>query len=186
MPNPKRKTRGQKFSEAPRVQGVRPSRIIRPTDADVSGKGDWYLILKQLEYNGVAYLPLNHHLVEAGSIPERVPSNGAKGHTVGDSTVPLNVSGKIDVSDMPASTVFKLFKCRTITPIDPAKSQPRLVEGQRKAKILVPAMVPPVRRVTNLREQYQQATSVPMTVEGIQNFNLAQAQLPNPFSLGGR
>ena len=184
--NTKRKTRNQRFSEAPRVQGARPSRVIRPNEVDVASTGDWYLILKQLEYNGVAYLPLNHHLVETGSIPERVPSNGAKGNTVGDSTVPLNVSGKIDTSGMPASTVFKLFKCRTITPIDPAKSQPRLVEGQRKAKILVPAMVPPVRRVTNLREQYQQATSVALTVEGIQNFNLAQAQLPNPFSLAGR
>jgi hypothetical protein len=46
-------------------------------------------------------------------------------------------------------------------------------------------MIPPVRRVTNLREQYQQATSVPMTVEGMQNLRIAQAQLPDPFSLRG-
>jgi hypothetical protein len=182
--NTKRKTRNQRFSEETRVQGARPSRVIRPNEVDASGTGDWYLILKQLEYNGVAYLPLNHHLVETGSVPERVPSNGAKGGVVGETTVPLNVTGKIDTSDMPASTVYKLYKCRTIAPIDPAKSLARLQEGQRKAKTIVPAMMPPVRRVTNLREQYQQATAVPMTLEGMQNRRVAEAQLPDPFSFG--
>ena len=183
MPNTKRKTRGQKFSSEPQVQGRRSSRIIRPSDVDAKGYGDWYLVLKQLECDGVAYLPLNHHLVEFGNVPERVPSNGAKGNQVGQSTVPVNVSGKIDTISIPASTVYKLYKCRAISPIDPAKSHARLLEGQRKAKTIVPAMMPPVRRITSLREQYQQATNVPMTVEGMQNLNLARQQLPDPFSL---
>ena len=180
--NTKRATRGQKFSDEPRIQGARSKRVIRPRDVDAQASGDWYLILKQLEHNGVAYLPLNHHLVEAGSVPERVPSNGAKGSKVGENSVPVNTSGKIDTSDMPASTVFRLYKCRTIAPIDPAKSHARLLEGQRRSKTVVPAMIPPVRRITNLRQQYEQATAVPMTVEGMQNANFAQAKLPDPFA----
>jgi len=174
-----------KFSEEPRIQGPKSRRVIGAREVEAPSTGDWYLILKQLEHNGAAYLPLNHHLVEGGNVPERVPSNGAKGNQVGQSTVPVDVSGRINTVDMPASTVFKLYKCRTIAPMDPAKSHARLMEGQKMAKTLVPAMIPPVRRVTNLREQYQQATSVPMTVEGMQNLRIAQAQLPDPFSLRG-
>jgi hypothetical protein len=180
--NTKRKTRGHKFSEEPHVQGSRSTQRIRRQDVEAVSTGDWYLILKHLEYNGVAYLPLNHHLVEAGNVPERVPSNGAKGTKVGESTVPVNVSGKIDTSEMKASDVFRLYKCRTIAPIDPAKSHARLMEGQRMSKTVVPAMIPPVRRITNLRQQYEQATAVPMTVEGMQNLNLARAQMPDPFA----
>ena len=185
MANVKRKTRGQQFSEAPRVQGARPRRVVGVREVEAPNTGDWYLILKQLEHNGTAYLPLNHHLVETGSVPERVPSNGAKGSQVGQSTVPVDVTGRIDTSDMPASAVFKLYKCRAIAPIDPAKSHARLMDGQKMAKTLTPAMIPPVRRITNLREQYQQATSVPMTVEGMQNLNFAQTRMPDPFSLRG-
>jgi hypothetical protein len=169
------------FSAEPRIQGARSHRAVRPGDVEAKGTADWYLVLKQLEHNGVAYLPLNHHLVEAGNVPERVPSNGAKGNQAGQTTVPVDISGRIDTSGMPASTVFNLYKCATIAPVDPAKSHARLMEGRRKAKTIVPAMMPPVRRVTNLREQYQQATSVPLTVEGMQNRRLAEASLPNPF-----
>jgi len=181
MANMKRRTSGQKFSEEPRIQGPRPRRIIGAREVEAPNTGDWYLILKQLEHDGVAYLPLNHHLVAGGNVPERVPSNGAKGNQNGQSTVPVDTTGRIDTSGMPASTVFNLYSCRTIAPIDPAKSHARLMEGRKRSKTLVPAMIPPIRRVTNLREQYQQATSVPMTVEGMQNQRYAEAQLPSPF-----
>jgi len=181
MSNGQRARRRQRFSEEPRISGPRARSRVTASDVNVSGSGDWYLILKQIEHDGVAYLPLNHHLVETQAVPERVPSNGAKGNQVGQNTVPVNVSGKMDTSSMKSSDVFRLYRCGAIAPIDPSKSHARLMEGRRMSKTIVPAMIPPVKRITNLRDQYQQATSVPLTVEGMQNLNIARAQMPSPF-----
>ena len=42
-------------------------------------------------------------------------------------------------------------------------------------------MIPSIKRVTNLAQQYQQATTVPLTVEGMQNLATAQQRMPSPF-----
>ncbi len=177
-------SRRSKFSDAPQMIGPKfrkPSRT-----ADSSGKGDWYLILRSLECNGVCYLPLNHHLVETNSVPERVPSSGAKAKTIGDKSVPVDITGRIDVSGLPHSTVYKLFKSKTITPVDPVKSRERLEEGMRMARTAVTPMIPPVRRVNSFHGQYQQATNVPLSAEGIRNLGMAQVTQPNPFANMGR
>jgi hypothetical protein len=173
--------RTEKFSDEPRIQGPRSGRRIKSNHVDVTSGGDWYLIVKHLEHNGVAYLPLNHHLVEQGAVPERVPSMGAKGNRVGELTVPVDVTGRINTADMKASEVWQLYACGCISPIDPTKSHARLMEGKRMSKTITPAMIPPLRRVSNVAQTYQQATQVPLTVEGMQNRNLAMSTLPSPF-----
>ena len=164
-------------SKAPQMIGGR----VRTAHVEVPDTGDWYLVAKQIEHNGVAYLPLNHHLVEGGMVPERVPSSGAKGSQVGQADVPVDVTGRINLAGAKDHEVWALYKCGAIMPVDPAKSQARIVNGRRMAKTVVPAMIPPMRRIANLQQQYQQATSVPLTVEGMQNLRVAQATMPNPF-----
>lgn len=173
--------RSQKFSDEPRIQGPKPRRILRAKHTDAPTPGDWYLVMKHIERDGVAYLPLNHHLVETNAVPERVPSNGAKGNQVGQNTVPVNASGMINTEGWKASDVWSLYRAGAIRPIDPRKSHQRLMEGQRMSKTLVPKMIPSIKRVTNLAQQYQQATTVPLTVEGMQNLATAQQRMPSPF-----
>jgi hypothetical protein len=154
---------------------------VKASDVKAPAVGDWYLVLKQIEHDGVAYLPLNHHLVENGNVPERVPSNGAKGSANGQSTVPVNVSGMIDTTGMTPSNLFQLYKCGAVTPVDAEKSHARLMEGRRRSRTVVAQMIPPVRRISSLKDQYEQATSVPLTVEGMQNRRVAESSLPSPF-----
>lgn len=171
-------TRRRKTSDAPQMISSRRRRAPQP---DVTAAGDWYIVLQSIERDGVAYLPLDHHLVKDGAVPERVPSCGAKGGAPGENSVPVNSTGLINLLGATDREVFQLCKCGAVRPVDPAKSHARIVNGQRAAKTVVPAMIPPMRRVDSLARQYEQATSVSLTPQGAQNLNFAQATMPSPF-----
>lgn len=164
------------FSNAPQIIG-RHGRQTREAESPASA-GDWYLVVRSIEHNGVCYLPLNHHLIESNTLPAQVPSNGANSK---DKNVPVDASGRINLIELDPRALFKLYKSGAITPIDAAKSYAKLMEGRRMAKTTAVQMIPPIRRVSNLAQSYQQATNVPLTIEGMQNLTLAQATLPNPF-----
>jgi len=175
MPTARRKR--TRMSAAPQM--IQPP--ARRVTLESKGPGDWYVVHKQVERNGRAYLPVTHHLVQSGSVPAEVPSCGAKPATIGGKTVPVDVTGLINLEDAEPKEVFELIQAGAVRPVDPVRSQKRIEEGRRAAKTSAPQMIPPMKRVTSQGQQYEQATGVQMTSEGAQHLAFAQATLPSPF-----
>lgn len=169
-----RKVQTLKSDEVKLVDNRRSREIAKPDH--IADMGEWYIVMQYLEHDGVAYFPLSHHLVKEGKVPERVPSNGSK-----DKYIPSDASGKINLAGLSDVEVWRLYRCGAVVPVDAAKSHNRIMNGRARGDVSAPQIVPPMARVTSLAGQYQQATGVPLSPEGMANLARAQATMPNPF-----
>lgn len=173
-----------KFSEEPKIQGPAPRRR-RDLPASPRGKGLFFLVMRDLEHDGVHYFPSTHHLVTSGRVPERVPSMGAKSTRVGDNTVPVDASGYIDASGLTPGQIFALCQNRTIQPLQITKQLEKLLaDGARANANVVPALIPPMRRITNLTQHVSQITGENLPKLGGQNEQLFNA-LMGKYGKGG-
>lgn len=150
-------------SVAPQIHGAAPAPIQH--DEPTPKNGLWFMVLRDLERNGVHYFALSHHLMRAGEVPARVPSMGAKGKAVGDTEVPSDKTGMIDLSDALPGEIWSLCENGTVRPVEPLRVEKLLEEGKRATASVVPALIPPMRRITPAG-QYDVATNVPLTSEG--------------------
>ena len=174
----------QKFSEEPTIQGP-VSRSTPPNIVVPSGDGMWFLVTRDLERNGVHYFPLNHHLMVDGNVPDRVPSMGQKASRVGDNTVPVDKTGLINLAGAPAGDIYSLVENGTVRPVKITKRLQTLLEdGKRASASVVPQMIPPMRRVTNLPQQYHRQTGSQLPGQGSANEAFMAAALRrNPNGL---
>jgi hypothetical protein len=181
----------RKQPEIPQVQGPQPgsvpfaarARAVAKAAETVSSgrrKGLWFVVMKHLERNGKAYLPLNHHLVASGQAPDELPSFGAKGKNAGQTTVPADRTGIVDLSEATPAEIWQLFDTGTVVPVEPETCRKILEDGKRQSRTAVTALIPPMRMV-NPMQQYEQATRVPLTEHGARNLAFAQQKMPNPF-----
>jgi hypothetical protein len=148
----------KKFSEETQIHGP----VNAPTTEKVSApdeKGLWFVVHRDLERDGVHYFAITHHLMQAGSVPDRVPSMGAKSTRVGDNTVPADKSGMINLAGAPATEIYSLCANGTVRPVKITKKLQRLLEdGKTGAVSSAVQLIPPMRRITNLSQHYQQMT----------------------------
>lgn len=146
-------------------------------------KGLWFLVLRHLERNHISYFPLNHHLVVGARVPDKVPSmGGVKNGTNGDNMIPTDKSGMINLAGCSPEEVWDLIANGTVRPVRPSRRLARLLEeGRRKSSTATVQLVPPMKRIVNLRQQYEQATAVELTGSGRANLDFAQRNLPSPF-----
>jgi len=163
-----------------RPPAARTDKVAAPDTKD----GLWFIVTRDLERNAVRYLPVNHHLVISGKCPDRVPSMGAKAKTPGDNYVPVDKSGSINLADAAPGEIYSLLANGTIKVIRMTDKLRKLIaDGKEQSSSFVPALIPPMmHRPRTLGDQYEQATNVPLTAEGMQHRALAEHTLPNPLA----
>ena len=167
-----------KFSQEAQIHGpVAPGsgapNIVVPPGKD---KDMWFMVTRDLERNGVHYFPLDHHLMVAGNVPDRVPSMGAKSSRVGDNTVPVDKTGLINLEGAPCGDIFSLMDNGTVRPVKMTKKLLRMLEeGKRASASVVPQMIPPMRRIQGLQGQYRDQTGSDLPKNGGANMNFMAA-----------
>jgi hypothetical protein len=145
--------------------------------------GLWFLVLRHLERHHKAYFPLQHHLIIENRCPDTVPSMGGvrNGSNNGDNMIPVDKSGYIDLSDCTGKEIWELMANATVRPVQPSKRLAKILqEGKRQSASAVVDLVPGMKRITSQRQQYEQATAVQLTNDGIANLNYAQMHANDP------
>jgi len=139
----------------PRVEG-----LAEPDGRD----GLWFVVQRDIERDGVHYFSVNHHLVLAGQVPDRVPSMGAK---TKDGTVKTDKSGMINLAGAASSDVWALCSNGTVRPVRMTKKLEKILrDGQTLTTTAAVQLIPPMRKVTNLSQHYQQMTGAELPKNG--------------------
>lgn len=174
-------------AKEPQVAG-RPGKPIEGSPVQAPKGNDlWFLVLRHLERNHVSYFPLNHHLVSQGRCPDKVPSMGGVRYgngTSGDNLIPTDKNGYINLSDADAGEIVGLMRSGTVRPLQMTKRLKKILEeGSQMSSTRTVDLIPGMKKIITVSDQYAQITGESLPREGGNNDAFLQA-VKNKFPGG--
>lgn len=162
-----------KKKKEPQIAG-RPGKQIEGSPVPAPDeKGLWFLVLRHLERNHVSYFPLNHHLVAQGRLPDKVPSMGGVRYgngTSGDNMIPTDKNGYINLADADAGEIVGLMRTGTVRPLQVTKRLRKILEeGSQMSSTRTVDLIPGMKKIITVSDQYAQITGEHLPREGGNN-----------------